>query len=192
MSIVSICNQALGLVGASTIISLDDNTTEAVLCKALYEPVRDAVLEAHNWTFALKWYDLPQLASPPLSEYANAYQLPGDVLRVVFVGTDYERPAEAWRREGSSIVTDANTCKCQVVHRVVDTAKYTPLFTQALVARLAADMAMSLTKSRSIMEIHFQVYQAKVREAARIDGMQGTPKRIRSRWIQRGRAGFIG
>ena len=69
---VSICNQALSLVGANSIISLDDNTTEARLCKAIYEPVRDALLEEHAWTFAIKWIDIPRLANPPLSEFKNA------------------------------------------------------------------------------------------------------------------------
>lgn len=191
-SVVAICNQALGLVGGSSITSLDDETTEANLCKTLYGPVRDSVLEAHNWTFALKWYNLPKLSSPPLSEFSNAFQLPSDVLRVVYVGVDMRSPAEDWRVEGDVIVTDANTVKCQVVHRVIDPAKYSPLFIQALAARLAADFAIPLTKSRSLMETHYQVFVEKLKEAVRRDNMQGTPRRIRSTWLRRARGGFIG
>jgi len=188
VSEVSICNQALTALGANTIISLDDDTTEAKLCKTHYAPLRDAVIEAHNWTFATTWVNLAKSADPELSEFANAFPIPADVVRVIFVGEDYDHPNVAWQVQGNSVVTKDTTCKCQVIKIVTDPNKFSPLFVQALAARLSADMAVAITSSRSLFELHMQVYGVKIKEAASTDGMQGKARRIRSRWLERSRS----
>jgi hypothetical protein len=167
---------------------LDDDTTEAKLCKANYPNVRDALLELHNWTFATKWIELNKLADPPLSEFANAYSLPSNVLRVIFVGQNYKEPVQHWQVEGNNIVTDENAAKCQVIFQQTDVTQYSPLFIQAFAQRLAGDMAIPLTNSRSLMETHMSLYGAKLRDAKTRDGLQGRSRRIRSRWLNNARA----
>lgn len=186
---ITVCNQALLALGAQPIVSFEDNTTEAKLCKAHYGDARDAVLEAHNWTFATRWLELAPLDVTPPGEFDHAFPLDPNVLRVLFVGSDYNRPAR-WRREGMNIMTDDASGKAQVLWRETDLSRCSSLFAQALASRLAAEMAIALTNSRTIMETHFQVYQAKVAEAARIDNLQGSSRRIRSRWLGRYRYGL--
>ncbi|RKZ84263.1 MAG: hypothetical protein DRQ39_08565 [Gammaproteobacteria bacterium] len=188
VSEVSICNQALLALGADAIISLDDDTTEAKLCKAHYDHVRDAVIEAHNWTFAVAWVQLAKLASPPLSEYANAFQLPVEAVRVIFVGEDYDHPNVAWQVQGNTVVTNETSCKCQLIQIVTNPEEFSPLFVQALAARLSADLAIAITNSRSLFETHMQVYALKIKEAASMDGMQGKARRIRSKWLNNSRS----
>jgi hypothetical protein len=183
---VSICNQALALLGANPIISLDDNTTEANLCKTLYPDVRDSVLEESNWSFATKWLNLPPLANPPVGEYANAFPLPSDVIRIIFVGEDFSRP-EQWQREGNNIRKDGNTCKCQIVHRENNPNAYSPLFVQALAARMAMEMAVALTNNASLMGTFAQMYEAKLDKAVNNDSAQGRARKITSNWLQQGR-----
>jgi len=184
---VSICNQALSLVGANVITSLDDDTQEAKLCKLNYDNLRDTVLEAHDWTFAIKWYDLPALANPPLSEFANAYEIPSDVLRIMFVGQNYENQAN-WQVEGGNIVTDDTTCRCQTIISIDDPSRYSPLFVQAFVARIAMELAIPITNSRTLMESNAQLYRAKVQDAVTKDNQQGRTRRIRSTWLQASRS----
>lgn len=184
MSKISICNQALGWLGANLITSFEDGTTESNLCNSNYDPLRDAVLEQHNWTFATTWEELVMLANPPISLYPNSFQIPTDALAVTFCGIDYDHPVR-WRREGSAIVTDESRCVIQYIRRVEDEAQFTPLFTQALAARIAADLAIPLTDNRTLQSDMFQLYQVKVKEAASRDNMQGRSRRIRSRWLNR-------
>ena len=183
VSEVSICNQALLALGANPITSIDDDTVEAKLCKVNYDPIRDAVLERQNWTFAIAWLQLPAAVNPPLSEFANAFPLPADVVRVVFVGDGYNYPDPMWQVQGNSIVTNATACKCQVVQIVDDPGKFSPLFVQAFVARLAAEMAIPLTNSRAMYETQMQVYNMKMKDAMSSDGLQGKARRIRSKWL---------
>ena len=184
ISEVSICNQALMNLGANPIISLDDDTTEAKICKVFYEPIRNVLLETNNWTFTIQWLTLAQAASPPLSEFANAFPLPVNASRVLFVGENYERPNRKWQVEGNNIVTDETTCKAQVVILETDPNKYSAAFIQALVARLSADMAIAITNSRSLYETHMQIFGMKLQEAISTDNLQGKTRRIRSRWLQ--------
>lgn len=184
MSQVSICNQALGWIGANQITSIDDDSTEAVLCKANYEPIRDSVLEAHNWTFATVWAQLTEVVDPPYSVYPHSFQIPTDSLTVLFCGIDYDHPAN-WRREGQHIVTDEENCTIQYIYRVVDEAQFPPLFTQAFAARLAADLAIPITNSRSMQTDMYNLYMAKLKEAASRDNQQGRSRRIRSVWLNR-------
>ena len=198
MSEVSICNQALSLLGAIgrdntvPLTSLDDDTNTARLCRLNYVPIRDAVLGEHNWSFATRWETLAESADPPPGEYAREYRLPPDVLEVLFVGEDYNNPQE-WRLEDNAIRTDGPG-KIQAIYRVEDTTKYSSLFTQALVSRLAAELAIPITNSRSLMENMFAMYDQKMRRAAARDSQQGTSRRIRSTWLSRSRQryGYIG
>jgi len=186
-SSVSISNQALSFLGADPIISLDDDSTEAKLINANYDSLRLALLEAVNWTFATKWKKLAKLATPPEGQYENAFPLPSTLLRVIFVGVDFRHQIRQWRREEQNIVTDDAECTIQYVDDVTDPNKFSALFVQAFAQRLAADLAIALTNSRSLQETHFQLYERKMTEARRSDQLQGKARRIRSSWIENGR-----
>lgn len=181
---VSICNQALGFLGGNRIISLDDGTTEANLCKDLYANLRDVVLEEHNWTFATQWIELPALATTPTGVYGKAYELPSNVLRVVEVTDNND-----WQVEDRKIVTNEAAVKARCIMRVTDPAKFSPGFVQAMAARLAADLALPLTNSRSMMEAMFSLYDAKVGRAVTSDNRQGKARRVRSKWLLNARNG---
>ena len=58
-SAVKICNEALLRVGAKTITSLDDDTTEAKVCKVVYKSERDELLDEYDWRFATICISLP-------------------------------------------------------------------------------------------------------------------------------------
>ena len=48
-SVVQICNGALNQLGASTILTLTEDSKNARLCNARFENVRDAVFRHHPW-----------------------------------------------------------------------------------------------------------------------------------------------
>ena len=181
---VSICNQAISWLGATPIASLDDDTTEARLCKANYAQVRDAVLEEHDWTFAIGRFDLPKNAVGPTNGYGNGFQIPSSVLRVLDVNC-----GEDWRVEGQDIVTNEAAVSIRAVVRVDDPNRFSSLFVQALAARLAADLAISITQSREMQKQHYQIYLDKLAAAVANDGMQGKSRQVTASWLRNSRAG---
>ena len=189
MSEVAICNQALGWLGANLITSLDDESTEAQLCKLNYNPLRDAVLERVDWSFAIKRFVAAPLVQPPAYHYSHAFELDSEVLRVITVSAsadDYPQ-VEDWVVEDRKILMNYNTCYYRAVTAVTDSTRFSPLFVQALAARLAADMAIPLTNSRTLQEDMFKIYVAKVREAKASDGRQGRSQQTHSPYLRNSR-----
>ena len=185
---VDICNKALLSLGANQIISLDDPQTESVLCKQLYADLRDAVLQAHDWSFAIERINLPQSGTDPTFRYANAFPLPSRVLHVLEVNkVESNDPTRDWQVENDTIVTNDISCAAKLLKQVTDTSKFSPLFIQCLQARLAADMAIPLTSNGKLEEAKWGLYNAKLREATGRDGQQGKSRRIRSRWLENAR-----
>lgn len=177
---VDISNLALSYLGGNRITSLEDESKEANLCKANYQPVLEAVLEAREWSFATCRFTSGSPASPaPVYGFANAFQLDASVLRVLDVNdNDYE-----WQVEGRRIVTDQESVEYRAICRIEDTSLLPPTFVQALASRLAAEIAIALTNSRTMQGQMLELYGVKLREAQASDGRQGTTKRIRgSRW----------
>lgn len=204
VSPVAICNQALGWLGGDLIISLDDESKEAKLCKANFDGLRDAVLEDREWTFAVARIEMAELIDVPLYGFDKAFQIPEDVLRVLQVsragevddgvlvegsfqsatrgGTGQGRESRIdWLREGETIVANnAARIFCRVLKRITDTTKFSPAFDQCLAARMAMDLAIPLTNSRLLQRDMAQIYGEKITLAAGTDGMQGRSYKVRS------------
>lgn len=202
---VAICNIALSWLGGDLIISLDDPSVEAKLCKANYVPLRDAVLEEREWTFAVKRMELPALASGPLYGFDKAFQIPPEVIRILQVsragddvtsssfantgirsssrgGTGIGRETRIeWLREADIVVANsAIQVFARAIIRIIDTTKFSAAFDQALAARLAMDIAIPLTNSEKMQKSMAQMYGEKMALAAASDGLQGRSLNVRS------------
>lgn len=77
---VSICSDALLMLGAKAISSFTDGTDESSVCARLYPDIRDSTLMMYPWSFTTKKIQLARLLGSPNSVWRYAYQLPGDRL----------------------------------------------------------------------------------------------------------------
>ncbi len=196
---VSICNIALSWLGEKPIISFDDPTNTAQLCKVNYEPLRDAVLEERVWTFAVARIKPARLSDDPPYGFDAYFQIPPDVIKVLQVskaaavdnsgvyasprfdtGQGKESPIP-WNREGDRIATSqATAIYARVLKRIEDTNKFSAMFVQALAARIAMDLCIPITENRTLQEQMTTLYAAKLAMAASSDGSQGRSERTRS------------
>ncbi len=198
---VAICNQALSWLGGNLITSLDDGTTEAILCKANYDLLRNAVLEEGKWSFATKRFKLLPGPVAPVYGYSTKFPVPSEVLLVIEARDDNNQGVSGnlfttsesangssrldWRLEGDSdglfivATTDVIFCKCIV--EITDTTKFTTTFNQALAARIAADIASPLTESSAKEEKMWNKYNNSIVLALAVDGLQGKSDRIRTK-----------
>ena len=187
VSEVSICNQALGWLGQSPIISLDDRSKTAELCKQNYAFIRDAVIEERMWTFAKgRFRSETQNRDEWGIQYVHA--IPQDWIGVYRVynyinGRDDKRTSRGWDREGDFIIANESVVYLEGTVRVTDTSKFTPMFVQCLATRIAADLAIPITQSEKQQGIQWQLYSAKLEEAAVRDGQQGSNEHITQRQL---------
>ena len=77
---LSICSDALIMLGASPLSSFSDGTDEAQVADRLYDDVRDTLLMQYPYSWTLKKVQLAQLLDTPINEWKYKYQLPGDRL----------------------------------------------------------------------------------------------------------------
>lgn len=77
-SALSICSDALQMLGAKAISSFTEGTDEANVADSLYQDVKKQALLIYPWSFVYKKTALSQLLTNPTTEYKYQYQLPGD------------------------------------------------------------------------------------------------------------------
>lgn len=187
VSEVSICNQAISWLAGTPITSLDDDTVEAILCKANYELARNAVLEDRAWTFATRRFVLTPEAEKPAWGYGQQYLIPPEIIRVLEVhDADNQRLANGpsdmdWRREENRIVCNRAKIYVKALVKIEDPERFTPAFVQCLAARIAADIAIPLTESTQMQKDMWALYQVKLADAAATDGSQGRSDIMESR-----------
>ncbi len=143
---VDIANSALMDMKQPSISSLDQDTGSARTIKAVFEEVRDWVLEQHPWNFARARATLAQLGSTPLYGYKRAFQLPNDFLTLL--GT--EPDLDVYRVEDGTLLCDVETVNISYIRRVTNPRSMPPHFRAAFAAFLAAKTAATITGSEEL------------------------------------------
>ncbi|MGP1254930.1 MAG: hypothetical protein ACTS10_10985 [Kiloniellales bacterium] len=208
-SVVSICNLALTRIGAQTINDLEEASSAARHCKALYEPTRDALLQMYPWRFARQRVVLAALALTEADqprEWAEVYALPSDCLQPVYIEPQDAGPvyaydrchkgAEYWRgqipdatppyevRAGRRIMTDEEEAVLIYTARIEDPTRFDPLFVEALSWRLAADLATALKGDIQRRREALGEAVTAINQAAATDGMAATNRMQRDAdWV---------
>lgn len=168
-SSVSICNKALQYLGGSPILSFEDKSRGAELCRYLYAEVRDELLESHYWSFATRYVTLPKLPDAPPFDFSTAYQLPPDCICV--------RQLEGRKSfevvEGGVLYTDGGSARAIITVRVVDPVHYPALFVEVFARKLAAELAVPLMNSTKLEQAMFKKYLDSFDRATAVDGAEG-------------------
>ena len=147
---VSICSQALLLLGANQITSFADGTAPSSVCSVLYPRVKSQTLGMYPWSFTLKKTQLGQLTSTPTNVYSKEYQLPTDMFlgvpRAVYASlstgnlpkiTDYEI-------QGDKLLTNETTIVIDYQQLVAESAMPS-YFVQMMIYQMAWHLAEPVT-----------------------------------------------
>lgn len=185
-SVVDLCNKALDKLGHGPIASLDDNTKAARLCTRNWPLVRDAVLRAHPWNFAIKRdvlapVDLTVTEAAKQWGFSNKFPFPADMLRLVEVR---DLSTSDYQVEGRAILANTTALYIRYVWREEDPNQYDTLFFDAASAHLAFELAEALTQSNSKKDAAWQEYQERLSDAKRLDGQENPPAQFEEdEWI---------
>jgi len=163
MNKVDICNKALTLIDGDYILSLDEDSQNARLCNEFFDSSLQTLLQEHPWNFALKRAALARLTETPAYEYTYAYGLPSDCLRVV----SYENQDQGYsfKVEGNAVLTDVDTCKITYIFNVEDMNKLSPMFRQAFIFYMAAELAPWVTNAAQFSSGAAQQYASAFKKA---------------------------
>ena len=168
-SVVDICNGALNQLGASTILSLTEDSKNARLCNSRYTQVRDALFRTHPWNCLQARLELAASTDSPAWGFTYAYTLPANCLRLLRV-LDYD---SNYKVEGRKILSNASTMKILYISRVTDPNEYDELLRETLSAALGADIAYAVTSNNTTSQNMILSYQEKLKDARFVDSTEG-------------------
>jgi hypothetical protein len=103
-----LCRQAILRVGTAE--QFGPSSQAMLLAKSLYPQVRDALLLAGSWTWAMKSTTVIETLPRPEYKWAYRYAIPADCLRVFRVNDyDYSTGDSAWEVSGNFVLTNADS-----------------------------------------------------------------------------------
>lgn len=186
---VSICSDALLLIGAKAISSFNDGTDESSVCDRLYPDIRDSTLVMYPWTFGMKKVQLARLITTPNSVWLYEYQLPGDRLAspraVNETAQPGARPRQDWEIQGDKLLTNQPEVFIDYQYSVPEFAM-PQYFVQLLKYMVAWHIAETVTEQQDKSNKWQRVATGDISEngrggyfrtAAQIDG-QNNPVRV--------------
>ena len=186
---VSICSDALLLIGAKAISSFNDGTDESSVCDRLYPDIRDSTLVMYPWSFSMKKVQLAQLITTPTTVWRYEYQLPGDKLanpRAVYNSSNPGSPIQKdWEIQGDKLLTNLTSVYIDYQYSVPEYAM-PQYFVQLLKYMVAWHIAETITEQQDKSAKWQRVATGDISEngrggyfrtAAQIDG-QNNPVRI--------------
>lgn len=179
---VEICNNALLQLGEEPIISLDDVSKKARLCKRFYPDVRDAVLRAYPWRCATAFQKLGQLTGTDAlvgTGFTYTYQLPVDpyCLRALLINNS---PSSVWQVHGRKLVTDEGSVTLKYISRLTDPNDFDSLLKDVISCRLAQMIAYPITGNPNMTIAMEKLYEIKIMEARSVDSMEGSSEQYES------------
>jgi hypothetical protein len=172
---VSICNEALDILGAERIVSLTQDHVNAREVNACYAELRDRELEKHRWRFAITRTTLAADATEPDFDYTYAFPLPTDCLRVLLPSrTNLDWQIESHGDRLSILTNDGDTLEVRYIKKVTDPNQMVPTFRGALAAMIAWLKCEKITQSNSKKDAAMNFYKFQIAEARRTNALQRT------------------
>lgn len=173
---VSICSNALLMLGATTINDFGEDSDAARLASNLYAQVRDAVLRSHPWNCAVKRVALAPDVLAPAFDYTYQFSQPADWLRTLQVG-QYGQEAD-FRTEGLKFLCDDNPFYLRYIFRNDQESSWDAMLIHATSLMLKAAFAYPITKSASLATSSMQDAINYLKTCRAVDGQDDPPETL--------------
>jgi hypothetical protein len=171
-SSVSICSNALLILGDNPIDSFDENNDRTRLVSNLYESKRNKVLRMHPWNCNIKRVVLsPELEAPAFG-WKYAFNLPGDWVRTLSVGELGNE--DEYAEESGQILMDSNVCRLRYGWLNDVEATWDSLLVDVMTHVMVAAISYAITKSTTKYGTDEEVVMRMLKTARAVDGQAGT------------------
>jgi hypothetical protein len=146
---LSICSDALILLGAAPLSSFTEGSASAQACDRLYPDLRDNMISRYPWSWSLIKLKLNRLVDAPTNEFKYQYQLPGSMLSGVLAlfssGSSSAMSLNSgWEIYGESVFTNLEEVYIDY-QASIDESKFPPYFVRLLRTAMAAELAVVIT-----------------------------------------------
>lgn len=186
---VSICSNALLMLGDTTINAMNEGTPRARLASNLYDSTRDDLLRSHPWNSAVKRVILAPDVETPAFDYSNQFSLPGDWLRNLSVGPEgYEVD---YKTEGQKLLANGTSLSLRYIFRNEDESTWDAMLVKAMELKMAAAMAYGITKSNSVVEAREKLLEMHMKLARSVDAQDDPAQTLGDERLLNARFGSV-
>lgn len=176
ISAVSICSNALLLLGDSPISSFDEDNDRTRLVSNLWTQKRDKVLRAHPWNCAVKRVILSPDAESPAFGWAYQFTLPDNWLRTISVGIEGDE--DDFKIEGRKLLMNSNVCRLRYIYRNEEPSTWDALLIDAMTQVMIAALTYPITKSTSKQQTEEEIVRDVLKTARAVDAQEETPETL--------------
>lgn len=174
MDDVTVCNMALSHIGKDSIQLLTEASVQAEACNTFYENSRDAALEAVDWNFARHRQSLALLVETPPDDWTFVYSYPSNCVRILRLAHVMRNPRRPYPFEvalnaagdAKVVLSDVQDARAVYTRRITNENLFPPLFVEMFAYKLAAAIAIPLTRSPEIAESMEKMFNLKKSIAA--------------------------
>lgn len=170
---ITLCSKALVKLGAKSITSFNEETTESEVASQLYETILQDLLSSYPWRFALQQVSLGRLQTTPLTDYQYAYQLPNNCLRILSAGQNTKSSGIKYRVVGTKLYANVPEVVLTYIEKP-DESTFPPFFVKALIANLASEFCLPLTESTTRTDYMRKIAAEELTQARLVDAQQAT------------------
>jgi hypothetical protein len=169
---ISMCSNALLLIGHGTISSFTEGGAGALVASNLYQSSYENLLSLHRWRFASGKVNLSRLTATPINDFKYAYQLPADymVANRVIPQSDYEI-------FGDKIYSDQQSLALDYIFKPAETS-LPAYFVKLMEMYLASQFAVPVTDNSAKGQLYAQFYEAQMRQAKFADASSRPPDAV--------------
>ena len=153
-----ILNKALVLVGAATVISINDGTPNAIALSNVYEMSLQSILSECKWNFCTTRVLLTVAATAPaflLPGETTVYDLPNDVIRI----WSFNPQMATCREESGQLISDTQNLGMFYTFYDDNPGDYPSYFLDAFVDKLCSDIAFIIINSAQIAGAFVKKYE---------------------------------
>lgn len=173
---VSICSNALLMLGAQPINDLSEDSDRARLASNLFAPVRNYVLRRHPWNCAVKRVALAPDTAKPAFDWSYQFTLPSDYMRTLSVG---EAGAELeFKIESGKLLCEDNPALLRYIWRNDNPGTWDDMLVWGMTMSMKAVMAYPITQSTSLEQLIEAGLKDVLRQARAVDGQDDTPETL--------------
>ena len=180
---MDILNLALQSVGATRAGSAQDTelSQEADFC---YPHLKRAELRQNGWVFARKRTTAAALSTPPAFEFANAFPVPVDCVRIIKpVRQNLDWSLEVHESQLCILTNQSAPLYLRYIWDATENL-FDPLFVKMLAYAIGWHIAEKVTQSNSKRDAVKDMYITMRREARRMNGFERVPdKEPISEWL---------
>ena len=153
---ISICSQALILLGADPISSFEEETDAAKVCANRYPALKKRIISGHPWRCMMTSKELTRDAIAPIKEWRYSYIIPGELVGsgawAMFNGVAIDDlPAKSYEIFGRRLQTNHTRAIIDFV-TVKPESEWPAWFADLVMYAFMADIAFAVTDQQNTVD----------------------------------------